>query len=68
MQLKIKQLREQKGWSQSKLARKAGISRNYLSEIEHGKYQNIGAEILCKLAKALNCTLNDLVECDEDGN
>lgn len=47
--------------SQSELANKTGISRSYLSDLESGRFKNPAVSILCKLAKALDCRLDDLV-------
>lgn len=63
MKIKVEELRRKKRWSQSKLSIISGVSRTYISEIESGKY-NPTIDIVCKLAKALNCKLDDLVDCD----
>lgn len=56
----IKGIREKNGLSQNKLSEESGVSRSYLIEIEEGKY-NITVDILCKIAKALKVTPNDLI-------
>lgn len=50
---KIRLLREQKNISQSKLARLAGISNDYMNKIELGKVENIGIQKIRDIAKAL---------------
>lgn len=66
--IRLKELRRQKRWSQSKLGRISGVSRSYISDIEAGRYKPT-ADIICKLCKALNCTPNDLIVCcEEDAN
>lgn len=45
--------RKEVGFSQEALARKAEISRNYLSLIERGEAQNVSVNILNCLATAL---------------
>jgi DNA-binding XRE family transcriptional regulator len=51
--------RERRGLTQQELAKRAGISKPYLSQLETGK--RVGAtKILRKLAAALDLTLDDL--------
>jgi transcriptional regulator with XRE-family HTH domain len=64
MKIKLTEIRNQKKWSQSKLSLISGVSRTYISEIEAGKY-NPTIDIICKLTKALGCSLDDLVDCDQ---
>lgn len=56
---KIKQLREQKGYSIEYLANVANIDRTYISDIEKGK-RNVSLLIIEKLAKALDVTIQEL--------
>jgi transcriptional regulator with XRE-family HTH domain len=58
----LKKLRRQKGWSQEKLAREAGISYQTLIKIEQGRIKNPKLETLIKLTKALHVSLNDLIK------
>ncbi len=51
--LRVGELREAKGWSQAELARRAGVRRAMLNELEAGKRQRIDLGILEKLAAAL---------------
>jgi len=63
MKIRLKELRNEKGWTQEQLADASGVGRSYISEIESGIY-NPTADIICKLCKALNCTPNDLIQCE----
>jgi putative transcriptional regulator len=36
--MRLKQLREAKGWSQARLAGEAGVSREYIARLETGKH------------------------------
>ena len=58
----LKRLRKKKGWSQEKLAREAGISYQTLIKIEQGRIKNPKLETLIKLAKALDVSLDDLIQ------
>ncbi len=56
----IRGLREQVKLTQDQLARKTGISYQYLSSLENGR-ENFSIEILESLGKALNCPVPQLV-------
>lgn len=45
------------------VADKTGISHGYISELENN-LKSPTTDILCKLAKGLDCTLDDLVDCN----
>lgn len=66
MKIKIAELRKQQRpkVSQAQLAEMAKISRSYLCDLESGKFNNPGIIILCKLAHALGCKVDDLVDCE----
>lgn len=63
MKINLRALREQKKWSQSKLAILSGVSRPYISEIEAGKYIPT-VDIACKICKALGCSMDDFIDCE----
>ena len=53
--LRVKELREAKGWSQAELADKAGIRRATVSAIESNQKTGVDFETLERMAKALGC-------------
>lgn len=59
--LKIKENRIRKGLSQNELAKRIGINSNYLSELEHNKF-DIRFGLLLKIAKELNVEIDELYE------
>ncbi len=59
---KIKQLREEKGWSQGQLAAYAGLKRSYVSHLETDAINSPGAQPMIKLAKALEVSEDELFE------
>ena len=59
---KIRQLREEKGFSLNKLAEMAEISKAYLSQLENDVSKQPSAEILFKIASALGTTIADLLD------
>jgi len=58
---KLKQLRKESGWSQQKLAEKAGLSYNVITKIEQGAAKNPNIQTMIKLANAFQISLDDLV-------
>ena len=55
----IRKLREEKGYSQEKLAALADLHRAYIGQIERGE-KNIGLINLEKIAKALSINIKDV--------
>jgi len=58
---KIREIRKRQGLSQEMLAERAGISSQYVSNIERGK-ENPTLDLLLKLADALKSSLGEM--CD----
>lgn len=58
---RIKALREQQGLSQRKLALMIGSNQTYIWQIENGTV-NVGLDILCRLADALEVNVRDLID------
>ena len=61
MARRIQEIREDRGWSQLKLAARAGISREYLARLETGR-QDPRVSVLAKIAKALRVKVSALVD------
>ena len=57
----ITRLRKVKGLSQEKLARLADVANNTLIKMESGENQNPTLETLKKVAKALNVSVDELI-------
>lgn len=57
---RIRSRREELGWTQEELARKASISKSFLSDIENGK-RSVGADKLLDVARALSRSLDFLM-------
>ena len=56
---KVKQLREDKDWSQEELAQRSGLSRSYIGALEVRKTMHPRAEYLIKLAAAFNVPIEE---------
>jgi transcriptional regulator with XRE-family HTH domain len=57
----LRQLREERGWSQEQLAAQAGLNRSYLGEVERGSAMPTLTTV-AKLASALEIRLSLLIE------
>ena len=58
---RIKTLREQQGLSQRKLALMIGSNQTHIWQIENGTV-NVGLDMLCRLADALEVNVRDLID------
>ena len=61
MGARIKTLREQQGLSQRKLALMIGSNQTHIWQIEDGTV-NVGLDLLCRLADALEVNVRDLID------
>ncbi len=57
----LKKIRMSRTFSQADLAKKLEIDPSYISRYENGN-KKPGMDILLKLSKALNCTIDELVK------
>ncbi len=62
IKLKVKDVRLSKGISLSECARRTGMSKAYLSQLESGKFKNPSVLVLLKLSVVLGVSINDLIE------
>lgn len=58
----IQELRKEKGWSQTELARRAGVKQGVLSDIESGKTKNPRSDTLAAIALALDVPMEKLIQ------
>lgn len=68
MGIKIKERREELRMTQEELAHKSGVSRQTISSIETGKYDNVLVGTLAAIATALDTTVDKIFypECQND--
>jgi transcriptional regulator with XRE-family HTH domain len=60
---RIKEAREERGWTQERLAKETGISKGFLSETENNKGTgNIGADYVLRIANVLGVSLDYLMK------
>lgn len=60
--MKIKKLREKRGWTQELLAEKAGLTRVTVARVEAGMRKNPDLSTRQKLAKALGVSITELLD------
>ncbi|MDP2924048.1 MAG: helix-turn-helix transcriptional regulator [Candidatus Omnitrophota bacterium] len=58
---RLKELRKKSGWSQQRLAEKAGLSYNTITKIEQGAATKPTIQTMIKIADAFGITLDELV-------
>ena len=58
---RLKELRKKAGWSQQKLAEKAGLSYNVITKIEQGAARQPTIQTMIKLADAFGISLDEVV-------
>jgi len=59
--MRLKELRNKKGWSQATLASKLGVTREYLARLEGGQHDPPLSTVL-RLAKILGIRASKLIE------
>ena len=57
----IRELRQKKGWTQTELARRAGVKQGVLSCIESGRTKNPRSDTLAAIASALGVSVERLM-------
>lgn len=63
MELRIKQYRERRGWTQAELAERAGLPQSSIASYELGKSEPRVSAVLM-IAEALGVRFSDLVDLD----
>ncbi len=53
-----------KGMSKTQLRERTGITTNVIAKM--GKNENVSTEVICKICKALNCQITDIMELMEE--
>ncbi len=58
---RLRVLRQQRGWSVEKLARRADISLRHMFRLEANERPNVSAVVVARLAQALNVSTDELL-------
>ena len=67
MKIKLEDYRLRRGLNQAQLGKRSGVPQGMISDIEAGKITAPRVDTMHKLATALKCTVDDLIEDDEKG-
>lgn len=67
MRIKLKEFRLKRGMNQPQLAKRSEVPQAMISNIETGKVPAPRVDTLHKLAVALKCTVDDLIEDEGEG-
>lgn len=67
MRVMLEKYRNRRRLNQTQLAKLSTVPQPMISDIETGIVKNPTIKTLFRLAKALNCTVDDLIEESEDG-
>ena len=67
MKVQLKVYRVKRGLNQRELSEKSGVPQPMISDIESGNVRAPRVDTLHKLALALKCTIDDLIEDGADG-
>jgi len=62
IRVRLRELRDAKGWSQQRLGEEAGVRQATISELETGATQRADFAVLDRLAQALGCEPGELLE------
>lgn len=62
MKFRLEELRNRRRLNQQQLSNASGVPQPMISQIETGDVQNPTIKTLHKLATALKCTVDDLIE------
>lgn len=65
---KLREIREQQDVSQAELAARAGTTIRYVRALEKGRKRNPSAELLCKLAIALDVPMETFMQAQPEEN
>ncbi len=60
--LTIREWRERRGMTQAQLAERVGVRQATISDLETGQSRRIELDLLDRLARALRCKPNDLLQ------
>ena len=61
LKMRLRRLRRAKGWTQVDLAKKAGVTQAFISQLEAGKKGSPRVVPLMRIARALGVTVEKLV-------
>lgn len=67
MKIRLEEVRNKRRLNQQQLSTASGVPQPMISQIETGEVKNPTIKTLYRLATALKCTVDDLIDADERG-
>lgn len=64
MKVMLKEMREKRGMTQTKLAEISGVSRAIINGLESGRTTDTKTSTISKLCTALSCTIDEIFFCE----
>lgn len=61
MEIRVKEMREKRGFTITELSKKTGVSYNYIYNLENGLQKGSNFEILESICKALKCSVSRIL-------
>lgn len=65
MENRLREFREKKQWTQTKLAEESGVSRVTINLLENNKLETVKTDTLTKIADALNEKITTIFFCQD---
>lgn len=65
VRLNAGRIRRHRHWTQSEVAKRSGLSKTTISNLESGRQKKIELETIARLCSTLDCTPNDLFDVSE---
>ena len=66
MKIRLEEFRNRRKMNQRQLSDASGVPQPMISDIENGNVQNPTVRTMFRLAKALRCLIDDLIEDDQE--
>ena len=66
MKIRLEEYRTRRGMNQRELSDASGVPQPMISDIENGNVLNPTIKTLSKLARALRCLIDDLIEEEQE--
>ena len=57
---RVREMRQARGWTLELLAHKCGSSKSYICQLEHKRHACPSLQMVCALADAFECSLDEL--------
>lgn len=66
MRVILQEMMAKRGWNQRELSQRSGVPQPMISEIISSTVKDPRISTLCRLARGLRCTVDDLIQDEEE--